>query len=327
MADKLEQKLSKITDNLGADRPSPDSQDRLGDYLDIIIDNMGGGGGSKKILHELIYDGAHIKNEDGEIIGFADIKLLLDSPYDYVYINDLTHKAIFHYNAYEDDALWFNTRYLISDEEHLLRLIINDSDEIRLNDNILPSLTSSNTFGGTQNFNGNIKIVGQIDTGTTTSSKRFLVDESGKYIIGNISTNIDLRGQNVRPVYSRWNVNKLDIKDIALLEDTAEHIININATANGNTYKCQFQFKAPSTTAFATTGEIASYLYNKNTSLRLPASGTFTEGGVKWCITGISTLLEGEQKKLVFEMNKFSDGSERETPMTSFGLEVVDIVM
>lgn len=198
---------------------------------------------NKKILHELVYDGIAIKDEEGDTLTFADIKTLIDSPYDYVYINDLTNHCMLNYGAYENDALWFNSRYKIDSANNLVRLIINTQNQIQY-----------------------------------------------------------------------------DVDEILV-----QHVINVNATTSAGTYRCQFSFEASASVRFTTTGTVASHLYSKNANLRLPASGTYVSNGVKYIITGISIQVNGNQKELVFEMVKLSDGSD--FFISSYGLETVDIII
>lgn len=111
------------------------------------------------------------------------------------------------------------------------------------------NLTSGNTFGGNQNFNGKIKVIGEIDTGTTTSSKRFLVDDNNKYVIGNITTDIDLRGSQNHPKYSYWENNQLNIKNIALSDDIPD-VSNVAKINQGNTFAGTQEVKTSSATTF-----------------------------------------------------------------------------
>lgn len=116
--------------------------------------------------------------------------------------------------------------------------------------------------------------------------------------------------------YSRFDLN-----------ENVEHIINIDHTANGGTYHCQFSFSAPRTTDFTTTGEVASYLYTKTPNLRVPANGIYTNGSNKYHIVSvIASLNSGTgNKELIFEMYKFGDGAE--LTIGSYGVPVSDIKM
>ena len=119
----------------------------------ISIDELA----NKKVLYELTYDGTHILNENGDIVGFADIKQLLDDDRNYVYVNDLTNLSMLNFGAYEDDALWFNSRYKIDGENYLVRLIINAQDQIQHDEDIAVNYNNSYTWTAKQIFNGSFE--------------------------------------------------------------------------------------------------------------------------------------------------------------------------
>lgn len=383
----------------------------------------------KKVLVELTYDGSHILDEEGHIVGFADIKQLLDDAETYVYINDLTNKLMLNFGAYEDDALWFNSRYKIDGENYLVRLIINAQDQIQHDEDIAVNYHNAYTWSESQTFSkgfsvvsGNItgqspsqitgfKYIGvnesrignsldhlrpapnyTLDLGTSTqkwhdlylsgaiyssstlpifcnnartlnisqtalyaqednycslgnSNKRFKdLYLSGSANIGELrpisGTIIGVRA-DLRSAGSNHDIgtNEYPFKDLYLSGNITDgtnsssvsnivniaHIINVNATTNAGTYHCQFQVNAPSSTTFTTTGEVASYLYDKSSTMRISASGTYVASGVKYLLTGISTQLNGSQKELVFEFINLTDGSENN--ISSYGLEIVDTII
>lgn len=371
---------------------------------------------NKKVLYELTYDGTHILNENGDIVGFADIKQLLDDAETYVYINDLTNKSMLNFGAYEDDALWFNSRYKIDGENYLVRLIINAQDQILHDEDIAVNYNNSYTWTAKQIFNGSFEtdryqfdasaiypksavallslgtntnrfnnlylkgdayVNGNISDGTNGVSvaqigKRLLTIDSQRHLLGkearqcvggvqvisdsyvnlgggvllknpyitgilvsNLIIDIVATGINAqsRPVIHKARLQLKSDDELAVSEanittfyaDTRQHTINVNATTNAGTYHCQFQVNAPSTTTFTTTGEVASYLYDKSSTMRISASGTYVASGVKYLITGIATQLNGEQKELVFEMVNLTDGSD--LTISSYGLELVDTII
>ena len=175
---------------------------------------------NKKVVYELTYDGSHILNEEGQVVGFADIKALLDNKKYSVYIKDLTVNCILIFNSYDDNTLEFNGHY----QNALRTLIIYDNNTIQEKDDVILNAD----FVSADNVNKILTVDGNINVGKNrpwsiikNSSSHLLFSRDNQVKFGYYGDNFTVDGAlKVGNNQIRSNSNDIIIKEIYNFTDT-----------------------------------------------------------------------------------------------------------
>lgn len=121
-----------------------------------------------------------------------------------------------------------------------------------------------------------------------------------------------------------WTNSQLDTEEISPVyeaEQTWTHIINCDATTAQGQYKYQFQFRDTDASEYSMLYEVAEHLNEEYSGVRLPASGTYTEGANVYLVTSVEA---SSSSQIAVTMTKLSDGSER--VITTGAVAVTDSV-